>query len=79
MEGARKEGQVVIYSSVIVNQALRPIADAFTKKYPFIKLTYWRAEAEELLAKVSAEARANNLLVDVMYGWIDPRIRIQNL
>ena len=32
IEGARKEGQVVFYSAMIVNQALRPIADKFGKK-----------------------------------------------
>ncbi len=39
IEGARKEGQVVFYSAMIVNQALRPITDKFGKKYPFIKMT----------------------------------------
>lgn len=68
IEGARKEGQVVFYSAMIVNQALRPLADAFMKKYPFIKMTYWRSDTEEIIAKVSAEMRANNLLVDVIEG-----------
>ncbi len=66
VEGAKREGQVVFYCSMIVNQAIRPIADAFMKKYPFVKLTFWRNDAEEIIAKVSAEARANNLLVDVI-------------
>jgi len=42
IEGAKKEGQVVLYSAAIVNQALRPMAEAFMKKYPFVKVTYWR-------------------------------------
>ena len=40
---------------------LRPLAAGFMKKYPFIKMTYWRADSEELLPKLSAEARANNV------------------
>ena len=32
---------------MIVNQALRPLADGFGKKYPFVKMTYWRADSEE--------------------------------
>jgi iron(III) transport system substrate-binding protein len=48
IEGAKKEGQVVLYSALIVNQALRPIAEKFGKKYPFIKLTYWRAISEDI-------------------------------
>ena len=49
IEGARKEGQVVLYSAMIVNQALRPLAEKFSKKYPFIKLTTWRADSEDIV------------------------------
>ena len=52
VEGARKEGQVVIYSALIVNQAMRPIAEKFGKKYPFVKLSYWRADSEDITAQV---------------------------
>ena len=68
LDGARKEGQVVLYSAMIVNQALRPLADAFMKKYPFVKLTYWRGDTEEIIEKLSAEERANHLVVDVAEG-----------
>ena len=68
IEGARKEGQVVLYSALIVNQALRPIADKFGKKYPFIKVTYWRADSEDITQKISAEVRANNVVADVFEG-----------
>jgi ABC-type Fe3+ transport system substrate-binding protein len=68
LEGARKEGQVVIYSAAIVNQALRPMAEAFMKKYPFIKLTYWRAESSGIFTKLSAEARAGKVMADVVEG-----------
>ena len=68
IEGAKKEGQVVIYAAIIVNQAMRPIAEKFMKKYPFIKLTFWRAPSEDIVAKVSAEVRANNIVGDVIEG-----------
>src|SRR6267142_4320758 len=68
LDGARKEGQVVLYSALIVNQMLRPLAAGFMKKYPFIKMTYHRADSEELLAKLSAETRANNVVADVFEG-----------
>jgi ABC-type Fe3+ transport system substrate-binding protein len=67
-EGARKEGQVVLYSAAIVNQALRPLAQAFMKKYPFVKMTFWRGDTEEIIAKLSAETRANNIVADVVEG-----------
>src|SRR5262245_49316975 len=68
IEGARKEGQVAFYSAMIVNQALRPIADRFGKKYPFIKMTHWRADSEDIAQKVSAEVRAGNVVGDVVEG-----------
>jgi ABC-type Fe3+ transport system substrate-binding protein len=68
IEGARKEGQVAFYSAMIVNQALRPIADKFSKKYPFVKMTHWRADSEDIAQKVSAEVRANNVVGDVVEG-----------
>ena len=68
IEGARREGQVVLYSGMIVNQMLRPLAAAFAKKYPFVKLTYWRADSEELLPKLSAEARAGKPVADLFEG-----------
>ena len=68
VDGARKEGQVVFYSAMIVNQALRPIAEKFSRKYPFIKVTHWRADSEELAQKISAEVRANNVVADVVEG-----------
>jgi ABC-type Fe3+ transport system substrate-binding protein len=68
IEGARKEGQVVIYSALIVSQAMRPIADKFGKKYPFVKISHWRADSEDIASKLSAEVRANNVVADVFEG-----------
>src|SRR5580692_6661726 len=68
IEGARKEGELTYYSAMIVNQALRPLTAAFQKMYPFIKMAYWRADSEEIEAKLSAEVRANHLVVDVAEG-----------
>jgi iron(III) transport system substrate-binding protein len=68
IEGAKKEGQVTIYAALIVNQAMRPIAEKFGKKYPFIKLNSWRADSEDIVQKASAEVRANNVVADVIEG-----------
>jgi iron(III) transport system substrate-binding protein len=68
LDGARKEGQVVLYSAMIVNQTLRPLTDAFMKKYPFVKMTFWRGDTEEIVDKLSAEERANNVVADVVEG-----------
>lgn len=68
VEGAQKEGQVVLYSAAIVNQALRPLADAFMKKYPFMKMTFWRGDTEEIIDKLGAEERAHNVVADLIEG-----------
>ena len=40
---AQKEAQVVWYSTLIVNQILRPMAEAFEQKNPGIRVQYSRA------------------------------------
>jgi iron(III) transport system substrate-binding protein len=67
-EGARREGTVVIYSGMIVNQILRPLTVAFEKKYPFIKARYWRGDSNQVVIKVFAEVQANALEADIVEG-----------
>src|SRR5215475_2086753 len=61
IDGARKEGQVTVYSSMIADQALRPILDGFQAKYPFVKAQYVRDDPPQQLQKVLAEARAGRM------------------
>ena len=67
-QGARREGTVVIYSGMIVNQLLRPLTEAFHRKYPFIDITYWRGDGNQIAAKVLAEMQAHALMADVIEG-----------
>lgn len=67
-EGAKKEGKLLWYSTLIVNQALRPIKEAFEKKYPFVQIDYYRADSEQLAQKVITEYQAKRFDVDVMDG-----------
>src|ERR1700688_858224 len=67
-EGARKEGTLFIYSGMIVNQLLRPLTEAFEKKYPFIRTRYWRGDSNQILVKVLSEMRANALEADLVGG-----------
>ena len=66
VEGARKEGQVTVYSSMIVDQALRPLVNGFEAKYPFVKAQYLRDDPPQQLQKVMAEARSGRMVVDVL-------------
>lgn len=67
-DGARKEGKVIWYSSLTIDTVLRPMAQAFEKKYPFIKVELWRAESARIVQKITAEVRANNVEGDIIEG-----------
>ena len=41
VEGAKKEGKVTWYTTLIVDQVVRPIKEAFEKEYPFVQLEYY--------------------------------------
>jgi len=64
--GARREGKVVFYSGMIENQALRPIAQAFHQKYPFIAVESWRGDSRALVQKALTERRAGHTIGDVL-------------
>lgn len=65
---ARKEGEVVWYSSLVVNQASRPIVAAFEKEYPGIKVRLTSGTANDLLLKLLAEGRAGAPRADVSHA-----------
>jgi len=68
LAGAKKEGQLTIYTALTVNQAVRPLITGFTKKYPFIKMEYWRGSSRKIAQKVLAEIRADSLVAGVLEG-----------
>ncbi len=74
---AKKEGQVVWYTTLIVNQAVRPLAKAFEAKYPGIEVQYSRADSGPTALKVLNEARAGKLQADVFdgNGTVPPLVR----
>ncbi len=65
---AQKEGQVVWYSTLIVNQIVRPMAEAFEAKYPGIKVQYSRATSSDVALKIRNEARARRVQADLFDG-----------
>ena len=63
LEGARKEGQLVFYNS---HTWFKSVAQEFEKKYPFIKVSEWRAEGPDVFKRVVEESRAERYLADVV-------------
>ena len=68
IEAARKEGVTVWYSGMIINQIVRPMVDAFQKKYPGVEVRYSRAAGNDIALKIINEARARRPLADLFDG-----------
>src|ERR1700752_3741340 len=68
IEAAKKEGKVVWYTTLILNQGIRPLKEAFEKTYPGIELQYARADDAPTAAKILAEARAGRVQADIFDG-----------
>jgi ABC-type Fe3+ transport system substrate-binding protein len=67
-EGARQEGAVTIYSGLTIDAILRPLVEAFARKYPFVKAEYWRSDSRPLIQKALAEQRTSHVIGDVLEG-----------
>lgn len=63
-EAARTEGEVVLYSS-LNNEQIVTLIEAFKKKYPFIKPSFYRGTSERVLQRATTEAKAGRFAVDV--------------
>jgi iron(III) transport system substrate-binding protein len=62
LEGAKKEKQVVVYTSLNLKDSV-PITQAFEKKYG-VKVELWRSSSEKVLQRALTEARAGRFSVD---------------
>ncbi len=63
-EAARKEGDVMVYHST-QSEDLRPVFDAFTKKYG-VKVREWRSSSENVVQRVIRESNAGRHDVDLI-------------
>jgi iron(III) transport system substrate-binding protein len=68
IEAAKKEGRVAWYTTLIVNQAIRPLQQAFEQKYPGVRLEYSRADDSPTALKIVTEARAGGVQADIFDG-----------
>ena len=80
VDGAKKEGKVSLYTTLIVDQVVRPVKDAFEKEYPFLQVEFFRGNAERLVQKMMAEYQAKRYEVDIIDGTVSPTmVRRANL
>ena len=64
IEAAKKEGQVSLYGGQEITHP--DIIAAFTKEFPFIKVTTTSGRGGDLVARIVAERRADKYLADVI-------------
>ncbi|HSE84972.1 MAG TPA: hypothetical protein VLJ79_01985, partial [Candidatus Binatia bacterium] len=62
---AKQEGNLIIYSVWDVEH-LRGVTEAFMKRYPGIKTTYWQARNPEIVTRVLTEFQGGQSSVDVI-------------
>ena len=58
VEGARKEGKLSWYTTLIVDQVVRPVKDGFEKEYPFLQVEFFRGNTERIVQRIMAEYQA---------------------
>ncbi len=73
IEAAKKEGEVVWYTTQIINPLVVNLAADFKSKYG-VTLNYVRANSTELSLRIVNEARAGNLQADVYDGTTSAEI-----
>ncbi len=70
---AQQEGNLIIYSVWDVEH-LRAITEAFMKKYPGIKATYWQARNPEIVTRVLTEFQGGQASVDTVLSDNAPAV-----
>jgi len=64
-DGAKKEGKLNLYGSMRDDEA-KAVHDAFEKKYPGVKVDYFRSSEDKLVSKILTEAKAKAYNFDVL-------------
>jgi iron(III) transport system substrate-binding protein len=64
-DSTKTEGEVVLYSS-LNNEQIVTLVDAFKKKYPNIKPSFYRGTSDRVLQRAVTESKAGRFAVDVV-------------
>lgn len=70
--GAKKEGKLMWYTTLIVDQVVRPVKEAFEKDYPFVQIEFYRGNSENVVRRVLAEYQAKRYEADLVDGTVSP-------
>lgn len=64
---AKQEGQLVLYTTLIVDQIVRPLIKAFNAQIPGIDIKFVRGDSAQLMVKLINEGRAGRIQADVWH------------
>jgi ABC-type Fe3+ transport system substrate-binding protein len=65
VEAAKKEGEVLFYTTHIVDQIVRPLIKEFQSYVPGVNVKYVRADGLQLVVRLTNEAKAGRVQADV--------------
>src|SRR3954451_1925782 len=65
LEAARKEGQVLWYTTLIVDQIVRPLIKAFQAQVPGIDVKFVRLDSGVQVTRLTTEAHVGRVQADV--------------
>jgi ABC-type Fe3+ transport system substrate-binding protein len=67
VEAARKEGEVVLYTTLIVDQVVRPMIKAFRSHIAGIDVKFVRTDSSQQVVKLINEGRAGRVQADIWH------------
>ncbi len=70
---AKQEGNLIVYSVWDVEH-IRAVTDAFAKRYPGIKTTYWQGRNPEIVTRVLTEFQGGQPSVDTILSDNAPSV-----
>ena len=67
IEAARREGEVVLYTTLIVDQVVRPMIKAFRAQISGIDVKFVRTDSAQQVVKLLTEGRAGRVQADIWH------------
>jgi iron(III) transport system substrate-binding protein len=67
VEAAKKEGEVLLYTTLIVDQIVRPLIKAFRAQVPGIEVRFVRQDSAQQMVRLINEAHAGRVQADIWH------------
>jgi iron(III) transport system substrate-binding protein len=77
VEAAKKEGEVVLYTTLIVDQIVRPLIKVFRAQVPGVEVKFVRQDSAQQMVRLINEAHAGRVQADIWHvsDGIGPIVR----